>query len=256
MKPDAIPDSVFAHARAAFAAAGQTLQNVRRDFPEWHLGRPRYALWALDVDVVPVRAAVAGAVSHLDGLLLDDYCRQPHITLALCGFPAGSPEHPDDFGPATLGAQLAALQVQAPAPFTVEIGQLASFSSAPFLAARDVDGGIHALRRALTGEQPEPGGPYTPHVTVGLYGGAWPTARVQAQLDGFGGQAAIHCRIERLSLMSYAAPEIGGPLETLADFCLTARQLHWHSEHTASGFQKTFESSSTGKPITKPAVHP
>ena len=80
--PNPIPDSVFEHARTAFAAAGQTLQNVRRDFPEWHRGRPRYALWALDVDVAPVREAVAGAASHLDGLLLDNYRRQPHITLA------------------------------------------------------------------------------------------------------------------------------------------------------------------------------
>ncbi len=239
--PHPVPDSVFAHARTAFAAAGQTLQNVRRDFPEWHRGRPRYALWALDVDVTSVRAAVAGAASHLDGLLLDNYRRQPHITLALCGFPTGSPEHPDDFGPAALGAQLAALQAQAPAPFAVEIGQLASFSSAPFLAARDVDGGIHALRRALTGEQPEPGGPYTPHVTVGLYGGAWPTARVQAQLDGFDGQAAIHCPIERLSLMSYAAPEIGGPLETLADFCLITQQLVWRKGGQTSPLARLHE---------------
>lgn len=229
MKPDAIPDSVFEHARAAFAAAGQTLQNVRRDFPEWHLGRPRYALWALDVDVAPVRAAVAGAAAHLDDLLLDDYRRQPHITLALCGFPTGSPEYPDDFGPAALGTQVAALQALTPEPFLVEIGRLASFSSAPFLTVRDVEGGIHALRRALTGNPPEPGGPYTPHVTVGLYGGAWPTAHVQPRLDGFDAHPAIHSRIERLSLMSYAAPEIGGPLETLADFCFATRRLLWRN---------------------------
>lgn len=234
--PHSIPDAVFEHARAAFATAGQTLQNVRRDFPEWHRGRPRYALWALDVDVAPVREAVAGATWHLDGYLLDDYRRQPHITLALCGFPSNSPQHADDFGPAALCAQVAALQARAPAPFTVEIGQLASFSSAPFLAARDVDGGIGKLRSALTGASSEPGGPYTPHVTVGLYGGAWPTARVQAQLDGFDNHSAIHYRIERLSLMSYAAPEIGGPLATLADFCLVTRQLVWAAGRPLAGF--------------------
>lgn len=232
--PHPIPDSVFEHARTAFATAGQTLQNVRRDFPEWHLCRPRYALWALDVNVAPVREAVAGAARHLDGYLLDDYCRQPHITLALCGFPTHSPEHADDFGPAAFDAQLAALAAAAPAPFAVEVGRLASFSSAPFLAARDVDGGISALRRALTGAPSEPGGPYTPHVTVGLYGGAWPTTRIQAQLDGFDSHPAIHCPIERLSLMSYAASEIGGPLETLADFCLTTHQLVWcHGRQTS-----------------------
>lgn len=229
MKSDAIPDTVFDHARAGFTAAAQTLQNVRRDFPEWHLGRPRYALWALDVDVALVRAAVAGAARHLDDLLLDNYHRQPHITLALCGFPTGSPTYPDDFGPAALDARLAALQTLALAPFEVEIGRLASFTSAPFLAARDVNGGIHALRHALTGEQSEPGGPYTPHVTVGLYGGAWPTARVLPRLDGFDGHAPIRCHIERLSLMSYAAPEIGGRLETMAEFSLATRRLTWRN---------------------------
>ncbi len=81
------PDSVFDHARAAFAAAGQTLPNVRRDFPEWHRGRPRYALWALDVDIPAVRHAVAAAETHLAGRLLAGYRRQPHVTLGLCGFP-------------------------------------------------------------------------------------------------------------------------------------------------------------------------
>ena len=88
--------NTFDHARAAFLAAGQTLRNERRDFPEWHLGRPHYALWAVDVDLPDVRQAVAGAEAHLDGLLLDGYRRQPHITLALCGFPTAEPQHPDD----------------------------------------------------------------------------------------------------------------------------------------------------------------
>jgi 2'-5' RNA ligase len=245
VKPDAIPDSVFDHARSSFAAAGQTLQNIRRDFPEWHLGRPRYALWALDVDVAPVRAAVAGAARHLDELLLDNYHRQAHITLALCGFPTGSPSRPDDFGPVALDTCLAALQALALGPFEVEIGRLASFTSAPFLAARDVDGGIHSLRRALTGGQSEPGGPYTPHVTVGLYGGAWPTARVQPRLDSFDAHPPVRCHIERLSLMSYAAPEIGGRLETMADFCLVTRRLSWRDGEQSLRLAPTNERTAT-----------
>ena len=64
---------LLAQARAAFAAAGHTIENVRRDFPEWHRGRPHYALWALDVDTAPVRHAMQAAGAHLDGLLLDGY---------------------------------------------------------------------------------------------------------------------------------------------------------------------------------------
>ena len=64
----------------------------------------------------------------------------------------------------------------------------------------------------------QPGGPYTPHVTVGLYAGAWPTAEVLTRLDAFDAGSPLSCSIEGVSLMRYAAPDIGGPLETLGRF--------------------------------------
>ncbi|WP_374484347.1 2'-5' RNA ligase family protein [Zoogloea sp.] len=215
----AIPDSVFDLARAHFAAAGRTLRNVRRDFHEWHLGRPHYALWAIDVDLPAVRRLTEQAAVLLDDVLLDDYRRQPHITLALCGFPTLQPTRPDDFGPAGLERQLDTLQRFAGAPFRMEIGGLASFTSAPFLSVRDVDGGIGRLRHALCGPRSEPGGPYTPHVTVGLYDGEWPTAPLLERLDA-GTQKVVHCTVTKLSLMCYAASDIGGPLSTLGQFDL------------------------------------
>lgn len=211
-------EDLLNRARAAFASAGHTIENVRRDFPEWHRGRPHYALWALDVDTAPVRAAMAAAAEHLDGLLLGGYRRQAHITLALCGFPCDTPQHADDFGPAALARQLAALEASGIEPFTLHIGRLASFSSAPFLAVHDAGGGITQLRRALTGDAPDIHGPYTPHVTVGLYAGAWPTAGLLPRLDSFEAGPPLHCSIEGVSLMRYAAPDIGGPLETIGRF--------------------------------------
>lgn len=218
----AIPNSVFERAREHFAAAGQTLRNVRRDFHEWHLGRPHYALWAIDVDLPAVRSLAEQAAGQLGDVLLDGYRRQPHITLALCGFPTQQPVLPDDFGPAGLDWQLDALLRLAGAPFMVEIGGLASFTSAPFLAVRDVDGGIGRLRQALCGPRAEPGGPYTPHVTVGLYGGEWPTGPLLERLDE-GGRDRVRCAVTRLSLMVYAASDIGGPLTTLGEFDLAHR---------------------------------
>ena len=222
------PSSIFDEARAAFAAAGQTIANVRRDFPEWHRGRPRYALWAVDVDVPAVRDAVSAAGTQLADLLLPDYRRQPHITLGLCGFPVAEPREPDDFGPTELSGQLAALRALAPAPFDIDIGLLASFSSAPFLAVHDPQGGIARLRRSLTSAQPEwaePDGAYTPHVTVGLYAGSWPTADIQRRLDRVPAGPALRCRVDRIGLMHYAAAEIGGPLTTEAEFHLATRQF-------------------------------
>lgn len=219
----AIPDSVFDLARDSFAAAGRTLRNVRRDFHEWHLGRPHYALWAIDVDLPAIRQLSYDAAQRLDGVLLDDYRRQPHITLALCGFPSLQPTHPDDFGPAELERQLDALGQLAGGPFQVEIGGLASFTSAPFLPVRDVDGGIGQLRYALCGPRTEPGGPYTPHVTVGLYCGEWPTAPLLERLAA-GSEGAVICTVTSLSLMCYAASDIGGPLTTLGKFDLAHKR--------------------------------
>lgn len=202
-----------------FAAAGLTLANERRDFPEWHLGRPRYALWALDVDVAPVRQRVQAAQSHLAEFLLDGYQRQPHITLSLCGFPSDTPRHADDFGLDALRAQLDALRQARFEPFEMEIGALDSFTSAPYLTVDDAGGHIAALRRCLMGAAGgEPGFIYTPHVTVGLYADAWPTAAVRARLDSFACAAPLRLRVAGASLMAYAAGEIGGPLGRMADY--------------------------------------
>lgn len=224
--PAPIPDGSLEQARQDFLDAGHTLENVRRDFPEWHRGRPRYLLWALDVDLPPVRVQVAQAARHLDGLLLGGYVRQPHITLALCGFPADTAQADDDFGAGHLADQLDALRRAACPPLELEIGRLASFSSAPFLAVRDSGPGLARLRQALAGEARPAGGPYLPHVTVGLYKGRWPSPEIQARLDSHEG--TLHpCRLTRLSLMSYTASEIGGPLRIVADYDLASGTLRW-----------------------------
>ena len=118
-----------ARLRQRFLAEPHTLRNERRDFHEWHRGRPHYLLWALDVDTAPLRARVAAAQRALDGLLLEGYVRQPHITLALCGFPATGPlRAEDEFDDALIATQLAALQASAPPVFELGIGGLESFS--------------------------------------------------------------------------------------------------------------------------------
>lgn len=216
------------HAR--FVAAANTLGNVQRDFVEWHGGRPRYALWAVDVDVPAVAERVLAADRHLGTLLLDAYRRQPHITLALCGFPQALPRRRDDFGPAQLAAQLAGLRKLGGGPFRISVGGLSSFTSAPFLGVDDTDGGIARVREGLAAgdarrREDHPDGGYAPHVTVGLYAGSWSTAEVVSRLNAFGRHEALVLRVERLSLMSYAAHDIGGPLAVAAEFDLADGRL-------------------------------
>ena len=168
------------------AAVALTLRNERRDFPEWHRGRPAYVLWALDFDTTAIAARLAAAQRHLAPWLLEGYCRQAHITLALCGFPTGQPVYADDFGPAQLRAQLAALQQARPQPFAIAMGGLATFTSVPYFTVHDSGRHLQALRAclgvpaALTNPDD-----YVPHVTVGPYADAWPLATVQQRLDAF-----------------------------------------------------------------------
>lgn len=210
------------------ASGGFTIRNVRRDFPEWHQGRPRYALWALNVDLAPVLQRVQAAQGHLAGLLLDGYCRQPHVTLSLCGFPSDAPRQADDFGAQALRAQLAALRQARPRPFEIDIGALASFTSAPYLSVHDEGGHIAALRRCLaSGDVSVLDGAYTPHVTVGLYADAWPLPAVQSRLDSFACDGPLRLRMTGVSLMAYAAADIGGTLMRIAEYDFGSAALRW-----------------------------
>lgn len=220
--------------RRQFLATPFTIRNERRDFHAWRRGRSHYLLWALDVDTPAVRARVAAAQHALTGLLLDGYARQPHVTLALCGFPArsGRPAH-DEFDFERIAAQLAALQTANPGGFDIEIGGLESFSSAPFLHVEDDGTALATLRRCLHAEAAHPQGLYVPHVTVGLYADAWPTAAVAQRFEPLADTPRLHCRITHLSLMGYVAAEIGGTLFKVADYGLDDGHLHWHASASA-----------------------
>ncbi|MTD32679.1 2'-5' RNA ligase family protein [Paludibacterium denitrificans] len=213
--------------RQNFLASTHTLRNIRRDFCEWHLGRPRFAIWAIDVDVPAVRQHVAAAEQHLAGLLLDGYRRQPHITLGICGFLSHQPRREDDFVPATFGQHIEALQRARLPPFEIEIGQLCSFSSAPFFHISDPNGHITTLHNCPAPHSAQ-NPPYIPHVTVGLYAERWPSLAVSKKLDSFTCPEVSRCVVQRVSLMSYQSADIGGPLTTLADYHLGQASLDWH----------------------------
>ncbi|MCD2452696.1 2'-5' RNA ligase family protein [Methylicorpusculum oleiharenae] len=206
-----------------------TLPNVRRDFPEWHLGRSHFAFWAIDVDYPDVGQKVNAAKQHLAEFLLDDYNRQPHITLSLCGFPSNNPRHSDDFGAKSLDSQIAWMRQACLKPFEIKIGALSSFSSAPFLHVHERTNSIATLHNCLASSaQAYFSSAYTPHVTVGLYAGTWPRDHVISRIKVFPQSCATACLIQRISLMTYAAAEIGGPLKTIADYHLEHAEIEWH----------------------------
>lgn len=200
-----------------------------RDFVEWHLGRAPYLFWALDLDMPAVRQRIDRAATHLSGLLLDVYRRQPHLTLDVCGFPSAQPHHADDFASQLLLAQFEALRASRLPCFEIDIGALASFPSAPYLKVGDGGNCLAAIRQCLAVEGASRlTGDYTPHVTVGLYADAWPAAVVHSRLAGFAAGEPLSCRIEQISLMSYAPSEIGGALSRLGSFHLDEGAMRWH----------------------------
>lgn len=219
--------------RERFLADPLTLRNERRDFVEWHRGRPIYVLWALDVDTPAIRARVAAAQQALEGLLLPDYRRQAHATLALCGFPVeGGGPADDAFDERRIAAQVSALQAQAPKAFDIGIGGLESFSSAPFLTVHAADDAFAVLRRCLHADASHPHGPYVPHITVGLYADAWPSAAVAERFARVPGTPRLRHRVTTLSLVGYASAEIGGALFTLAEYDLETGRLRWNGPLT------------------------
>jgi 2'-5' RNA ligase len=196
-----------------------TLRNVRRDFVEWHLGRPAYVLWALDFDTTMVLPPLRAAQTQLADLLLGGYCRQPHVTLSLCGFPSDAPVHADDFGPELIQAQVQAVQQLRLAPFEIEIGGLETFTSVPYFTVHDASGSLAALRASLAAKTSHAaGGDYVPHMTVGLYADAWPLAAVQARLRSCVLPEPVRVPVRGISLLSYQAADIGGELSCLARY--------------------------------------
>ncbi len=206
-----------------------TIQSVRRDFSEWHLGRRRFAVWAIDVDQPAVRQKVCAAQQHLADFLHADYQRQAHVTLGICGFPSHNPSRPDEFGIKNLQAQLRALNRAKLKPFQIKMCALASFSSAAFFHVSDSSNSISALRRCLHVSNPGYSNKsYTPHVTIGLYAAAWPKQNVLAQLTRFPNCELTVGPIQRISLMSYDTSQIDGPLSTIADYHLDQAEFEWH----------------------------
>ena len=184
-----------------------------RDYPEWHQGRTHYGVWLIDADVGAVRERITQAQAHLAPLLVH-HQRQPHITLFVCGFMADVTAHGDDFTPAMLAAQQAALQALQLEPFTLHIGAIDSFDSAVFLRVDDPDNGLAPLRHALgQGTREIRQSAYVPHLTVGLYSGAFDTQAVVGQLQSFASHTSIPLRVERIHFARYEARVLGGPLQ-------------------------------------------
>jgi 2'-5' RNA ligase len=127
--------------------------------------------------------------------------------------------HADDFGPELIQAQLQAMQRLGLASFEIEIGGLDTFTSVPYFTVHDASGQLAALRACFEKRGTHSvANHYVPHITVGLYADAWPLTAVQARLKNCGLPEPVRVLVRGISLLSYQAAVIGGPLTCLASY--------------------------------------
>lgn len=198
-----------------------TVPSEDRDFPEWRRGRKNYAVWILQLPEQAILEKFQAAREHLSGYLLKPYHRQPHITLFVCGFLVDKPQYSDDFTQTQLQDQIQALENAGIQPFEVEIGGLNSFASAPYLEVYDLQEGIARLRETLSrGAREFRTAPYTPHLTIGLYAGAFPSEKLVKRLMAFPAEPIL-LKVEQIAFATYRAQEIAGLLTHIQEIMLT-----------------------------------
>ncbi len=156
--------------------------------------------------------------------LLEPYRRQPHVTLFVCGFLTEIERFDDDYAIGKLKCHLNELQERGIAAFEIKIGGINSFASAPFLEVFDIAAGIKQIRDVLSITHSEiRTGEYVPHLTLGLYSDHFETAEVAQSVSSFGPAFPITHFVNEISLITYSAFEIAGPLEVKYRIALEQR---------------------------------
>lgn len=207
-----------------FLSSGRTLRSEERDYKEWHKGRRKYAAWMIDIQSGPVRSRFDVAREHLAEFLLEPYQRQAHMTLFVCGFLVEIPRFDDDYTVEEWNCHLRALREAEIASFEIKVGGINSFAATPFLEVFDVEGGIKRVREVLSSTRCEIRAvEYVPHLTLGLYSDEFEVAGVAERISSFGTASPITYLVDEISLRTYSAFEIAGPLAAAYGVDLGAR---------------------------------
>lgn len=186
------------------------------NFVRWHLGRPFYAVWIVEADTAEMRTHISALRRHLGDWLLPDYRRQPHITLAVCGFPQAHATDTHSYTQADFQRDIACLQNASPGLLKLNTGLADSFTTAAYLGLKgDIDT-LHAMRTALRATETQP---YVPHITAGFYRQRFAMTDVQQQLGALA-LPEIPLEITEITLAVYASAEIAGHLLPVCRYSL------------------------------------
>jgi 2'-5' RNA ligase len=207
-----------------FLFSRRTLRTTKRNYSQWHKGRKEYAAWTIGVQSDSVQSRFDAGRAQLAKFLLEPYRRQPHVTLFVCGFLTEIERFEDDYTSGKLKCHLKELQEGGIAAFEIKIGGINSFAAAPFLEVFDIAAGIQRIRDILAITHSEiRTGEYVPHLTLGLYSDHFETSEVAQTVSSFGPAFPITHFVDEISLITYSAFEIAGPLEVKYRIALEQR---------------------------------
>ncbi|HXX53252.1 MAG TPA: 2'-5' RNA ligase family protein [Thermodesulfovibrionales bacterium] len=185
----------------------KTIPYCERDLTDWHRGIAHYGFWAVLVDDQGWLELFETARLHVERFIHPGYKRAPHITVAACGLL--SEEH---FSTTFQRRQKDALIKAKVPPFFLRAGMLDSFASAPYITVEDLDGSLDELRSILATISTEDNpAVYKPHITLGLYRGAFETSMVGNHFREFRSISTSKLSVTELAFCIYETSEIQGP---------------------------------------------
>ena len=196
-----------------FIRQKKTYKNQDRDFTDWHKGRERYAVWAIDIDEKSWGKNLKSARDLLKPYLLEGRHRSAHITLFACGF-FYELNKINTFSE-MIKAQVEDLKKANLSPLSIELSSLDSFLSAPYFSIICQTNSINEIREIMARHSNEDRAEvYRPHLTVGLYNDAYSTHLLSDKIRLYQPEPAKEILVTKISLMSYATKSIFSPLKT------------------------------------------
>ncbi len=151
--------------------SSKVIATISRDYPEWHHGRKKFALWYLEIQDQELIQYLCELREQFSDVLFQPNTRQFHITLFICGFlNTDFPYLDDDFHSKQLQQQIKNIQSFKFKKIKLKTCKINSFSSALFLEIHDENHSLSMLRQLLSKNTDEIAAlEYCPHITLGLY---------------------------------------------------------------------------------------
>lgn len=185
-----------------------------RDYPEWHQGRPHYALWYIELNQPEICAYLHDLQSFFKEFLIVPNQQQFHITVFICGFLNTQTQYNDDFLAQDLQQHLQVLKAANLPSLQLTIGGLNSFSSALFVEVKDQQQVLTQIRQVLAAQSQEIAAlHYCPHVTLGLYRQAFVSDLILQKMQQLP-QKTFEVAVDQLTFGYYHAAELQGRLHS------------------------------------------